>query len=595
MLRSIQWRITLPFVLVILLIMAVLGSYLTSSSRSSQLDNLRSHLEHEARITAQASLPGFLSEDKYTALDALARTLGEQIDTRVTIIAVDGTVLGDSVEDAATMENHADRPEFRDALQHDLGEYSRYSTTLRQKMMYVAVPISHEGEVIGVARVALPLTAVEGLVHSVTVSIVLAMGIGVLVIILAAWAISRVTTRPIRKLTLAAREIASGNLAQSIGVEARDEVGELAQAFNEMSLQLKERIETISGDRTRLAAILENMADGVIMTDVEGNVWLVNDAARKLFNIEHEGGKTLIEVVRDHEMDEVLRLCLKTAKAETVQYESGTTRRYVRAIAIPIVREEVSGALLLIQDLTELKGLQTTRRELIGNISHEFRTPLAAIKAMVETLLDGAVEDRETVRDFLKRIDDEVERLTQIVAELTELSRIETGKAELILEPVDLNLLVEDAVSQLSPQADRQQLIVEKQLAADLPVVQADKARTRQVIVNIFHNAIKFTDAGGRIAIATRAQGDSVMVVVSDTGVGIPDTDLPHVFERFYKGDRARSGGAGTGMGLAIARHVVEAHGGVIWVQSEEGRGSTFSFSLPIERSSQVEKGNNKI
>ena len=354
MLRSIQWRITLPFVLVILLIMAVLGSYLTSSSRSSQLDNLRSHLEHEARITAQASLPSFLSEDKYAALDALARTLGEQIDTRVTIIAVDGTVLGDSVEDAASMENHADRPEFRDALQYGLGEYTRYSTTLSQKMMYVAVPISHGGEVMGIARVALPLTAVEDLVHNVTVSIALAMGIGVLVIILAAWAISRVTTRPIRKLTVAAREIASGKLEQRIGVDARDEVGELAQAFNEMSLQLKERIETISGDRARLAAILGNMADGVIMTDVEGNVWLVNDAARKLFNIEYESGKTLIEVVRDHEMDEVLRLCLKTAKTQSVQYESGTTRRYVLAIAIPIVREEVSSALLLIQDLTEL-------------------------------------------------------------------------------------------------------------------------------------------------------------------------------------------------------------------------------------------------
>jgi len=580
--RSIQWRITFPFVLLIVVSMSILGFYLTNSTKDSQLDNLHTQLENEAIITAEASLPGLLSDDRNEILDALAKRLGEQTGTRVTIIALDGTVLGDSDEDPATMENHADRPEIRDAMDTGFGESTRFSITLGQKMMYIAVPISQQDEVLGIARVSLPLTMVENLVNRVTVSIVVAMVVAALLVILVAWLITRITTRPIRELTIASKKISSGELGHKITIETKDEVGELTQAFNEMSLELKGLVDTISGDRARLATILDNMTDGVIMTDIEGNVLLANNATRKLFNIKNESGKPLIEVVRDHEMDEVLKLCLQTAKTQAVQYESGASKKYIRAIAIPISADELSGVLLLLQDLTELRNLQTTRRELIGNISHEFRTPLASIKAMAETLHNGAVDDKETARDFLSRIDDEVERLTQIVAELTELSRIETGQAELRLEPVNLNLLIEEVTTQLSTQAERQQLIVERKLAVDTRPVQADKERIRQTIINLVHNAIKFTDPGGKITIATQVRSDSVIVDISDTGIGISKSDLPHVFERFYKGDRARSGG-GTGMGLAIAKHVVEAHGGSIWVQSEEGRGSTFSFSLLIK------------
>ena len=563
--------------------MGALGIYLASSTRSSQLDSLRSQLEHEARITAEASLPGFLSQDEKGNLDALAKKLGEEIDARVTIIALDGTVLGDSEQNPYAMENHANRPEVKDALATGVGESTRYSTTLGQKMMYVAVPIPHEGEILGVARVSLPLTAVESLVRQVTVSIIIAMAVATVLVILAAWLIARITTRPIRKLTAASQRIASGELGQKIPIEARDEVGELAHAFNEMSARLKEMVEAISEDRTRLASILDNMADGVVMTDAEGSISLANKAVEKLFNIREPESKPLIEAVRDHEVDELLKLCLKTGGMQFVQYESSASKRYLRVIAVPIVN---SGVLLLFQDLTELRNLQTTRRELIGNISHEFRTPLAGIKAMVETLRDGAVDDRKAARDFLSRIDSEVDRLTQLVAELTELSRIETGKAELKLEPVNINDLVEEVTAQLSPQVERQRLSIVKELAADLPSVSADRARMRQVMVNLLHNAIKFTDAGGKITLTTHREGDSVTVDVTDTGRGIASDDLPHVFERFYKGDKARAGD-GAGMGLAIAKHIVEAHGGSISVESEEGKGSTFSFSLPLQAGSE--------
>jgi two-component system phosphate regulon sensor histidine kinase PhoR len=576
--RSIQWRITIPLVLLVVVIMGALGAYLAISTRSSQLDDLRSELEHEARITAEASLPGFLSPGGQESLDALAKRLGEEIEARVTIIARDGTVLGDTDEDPATMENHASRPEVIDALSTGLGESTRYSTTLGRRMLYVAVPIYYQGETLGVSRVSLPLTTVESVVQRVTISIIIAMAAAAALVILAAWLIARFTTRPIRQLTAASRRITSGELEQKIAIEARDEVGELAHAFNEMSLRLKEMVGEISEDRTRLATILDNMADGVIMTDAEGNISLANQTAERLFNIKEPEGKSLIEAVRDHEIDELLNFCLKTAKMQSVQYESGTSKRYLRAIALPVAH---SGVLLLFQDLTELRNLQATRRELIGNISHEFRTPLAGIKAMVETLRDGAVDDQKTARDFLNRVDGEVDRLTQLVAELTELSRIETGKAELKLEPVNINDLAEEVIAQLKPQAERQRLSLVKELASELPQAPADRARIRQVIVNLLHNAIKFTDPGGRITVTTRGEGNSVTMAIADTGRGISSEDLPHVFERFYKGDKVRAG-EGTGMGLAIAKHIVEAHGGHIRVESQEGRGSTFSFSLPV-------------
>ncbi len=584
MFRSIQWRIAIWFVLLVIVSMAVLGAYLASSIRNSQLNNLYTQLGNEAKITAEVSLPIFSGQEGDNNLDILAKKLGVQTGTRITIIALDGTVLGDSDEDPATMENHTSRPEVKDALASGLGESTRYSTTIGEQMMYLAVPITSQGgDVLGIARVALPLTEVESSVNSIIISIVVAMVVAAILVILAAWLIARMTTQPIRELTKASQEMASGELGQKISVRTRDESGQLAQAFNEMSLKLKEMLTTISEDRTRLTSILNNMADGVILTDAEGNIVLTNKAAQRLLLIRDKDakGKPLIEAVREYELNDLLTSCLETGKEQITQFELGTSNRFLRVIGIPVANNQLEGILLLLQDLTELRSLQTMRREMVGNISHEFRTPLSGIKAMVETLQDSAIDDREAAKDFLSRIETEVDRMTQMVAELTELSRIETGKAELKLEPVELTSLAEEVIAQLKPQAERKNLTLDMALGDDLQVTQADKDRIRQVMVNLIHNAIKFNRPGGSIRIRTLHIADSVGVEVSDTGTGIARDDLPHIFERFYKADKSRTG-QGSGMGLAIAKHIVEAHGGKIWVQSEEGKGSTFIFSLPL-------------
>jgi two-component system phosphate regulon sensor histidine kinase PhoR len=561
--------------------MGVLGIYLTNSVRNSQLDNLRFHLEQEAKITAEASLPSLLGQGD--APDILAKNLGKEIDSRITIIAPDGTVLGDSIEDPTTMENHSGRPEVKDALASGIGESTRFSTTLEEQMMYVAVPVTSQGKLLGIARVALPLTTVENSVNHVTRTIILATVIITILAVLAAWLIARTTTRPIRQLTKASQGIAAGQMGQRIAVQTKDEIGQLAQAFNEMSSNLKTTVEAISMEKTKLANILANMADGVMMTNVEGDIILANPAAGKLFGFKEADAvnKPIIEVVHDHEVDEVLKLCLKTGQEQNTQFESGIARRFLRVIAVPIDKDNrPNGALVLFQDLTELKNLQTMRREMVGNISHELRTPIAGIKAMVETLQGGAIDNREVAQDFLGRIDNEADRLTQIVTELTQLSRIETGRAELKMETVNLNMLTGEVVAEMSPLAKRQQITLLKELSPDLPLVQADKDRIRQTIINLVHNAIKFNKPNGRVTIFTGYDDNSVMVSVSDTGIGISKEDLPHVFERFYKADKARTGG-GSGLGLAIAKHTVQTHGGDIHAQSEEGKGSAFTFSLP--------------
>jgi two-component system phosphate regulon sensor histidine kinase PhoR len=579
--RSFQWRITIPFIVLIIVSMAVLGVYLTSSVRHSQLDNLRSHLEQEAYITTAAALPSLLGQD--SSPDVLAKSLGSEIDSRITIIAPDGTVLGDSVQDPATMENHATRPEVEAALATGIGESTRFSTTLQEQMMYVAVTVYNQGELVGIARVALPLTVVEQNVSSVTRIIIIATAIIAALAVLAAWIIARTITRPIRELTRASQGIATGELGRRIAIATNDEIGQLARAFNEMSASLKTTVETVSTEKTELDGILANMADGVIVTDIGGDIVLANQAAGRLLGFEGEkaAGRPAIEVVHDHEIDEVLKQCLNTGKEQSTQFESGLTRRFLRSIVVPLMNQgRLDGALILLQDLTELRGLQTMRRELVGNISHELRTPIAGIKAMVETLRSGAVNDKDAARDFLSRIESEADRLAQMVAELTQLSRIETGRAELKMGPVNLNNLVDEVLAEMKPLAERQHVTLSRQVSPDLPSVTMDRDRIRQTIINLVHNALKFNKPGGKVTITTGYDTKSVSLTVADTGIGISRENLPHIFERFFKADRARAGG-GSGLGLAIAKHTVQVHGGEIHAQSEEGQGSTFTFTLP--------------
>jgi two-component system phosphate regulon sensor histidine kinase PhoR len=516
-------------------------------------------------------------------IDDLAKELGQQIDARVTIIDEDGWVIGDSESDPTTMENHADRPEVVEALSGAVGVSTRYSLTLGYHMMYVAVPVVSDGATIGAARVALPLTAVSAYLAHVKYVTAIAAAIASALAIVVALLIARVTTNPVRQLTLMSRRIAEGELDQRIRVSSRDEIGELAHTFNQMSARLKEMVTLISGERDKMSAILSNMADGALIIDGQGKVSMVNDAAKKILKLTEQEmvSRSLIEVIRDHELASILTRCMESGEQQSGQAETEPDRKFLRMTATPVETNGETGCLIILQDLTELRRLETVRRDFVSNISHELRTPLASIKALTETLQEGAIADRSVAHDFLERLNVEVDKLEQMVQELGQLSRIESGEVTFNMESIEIGDVIGRVSQRLRPQADRAGLNIETDCPATLPQALVDREQVEYVLLNILHNAIKFTPHGGKIKVSANIRGDALAISVADTGVGIPSEDISRIFERFYKADRARAGG-GTGLGLAIAKHIVHAHSGQIWVESVEGKGSTFTFTLPL-------------
>jgi two-component system phosphate regulon sensor histidine kinase PhoR len=378
-----------------------------------------------------------------------------------------------------------------------------------------------------------------------------------------------------------AKGMAEGELDQRIQVTSRDELGELMRAFNHMAAKLKDMVSLITIERDKMTAILSNMADGILITGREGKITMVNQAAEKILHLSRDKmvGQSFIEVVRDHEVHSIWQKCLKTGAQQTGLVEMVPRRQFLGVVATPVGRE--AGSLVLFQDLSELRRLETARRDLISNISHDLRTPIASVKALAETLQEGAIDDQAVVKEFLNRINAEADRLVQMVQELGELSRIESGGVSFKVEPVDLNEAIKRTRERLRIQAERAGLDLILDIPSTLPLALADEERVEQVLVNLVDNALKFTPPGGKVALSAKVEDANILISVVDTGVGISADDLPRIFERFYKADKARAG-EGTGLGLAIAKHIVEALGGKIWAESIEGRGSTFTFTLPI-------------
>jgi two-component system phosphate regulon sensor histidine kinase PhoR len=322
----------------------------------------------------------------------------------------------------------------------------------------------------------------------------------------------------------------------------------------------------------------------VIITDGAEKVRLINPAAARLLDTsESEAvGRPFTQVVRYHKLIQLWQRSRERREEVEEAIEVYRQDTFLRVIVTPLDDEGMEGTLTILQDLTRIRRLETVRRDFISNVSHELRTPLASLKALVETLRDGALEDTETALRFLNRMETEVDALTQMVNELLELSRIESRQVPLQLAPATIEEVILPAVERLRPQAERAGLNLMVTLLPDLPRVQADIERAQQVVTNLVHNAIKFTPPGGQVAVSAEVMGEEMVIAVRDTGMGIAAEDLSRIFERFYKADRARSGG-GTGLGLAIAKHIVQAHGGRIWAESGgEGQGSTFYFTLPL-------------
>ena len=392
--------------------------------------------------------------------------------------------------------------------------------------------------------------------------------------------ISRIS-RSVRDVWQGAQRVAEGDLEHRIPAPVSGEGRELADAFNQIAAAMGDAVGNLTAERNKMTALLDLMADGVLVIDGYGNVSLLNRAAESLLGVRAPDavGSGVAEIVRDHELQTLVRGALESGRPSQSDVELIANRRFIRALAIPVQEDGSEGVLLTLHDLTGMQRLYTTRKEFVSNVSHELRGPLASIRAMVETLADGALEDRETAGDFLDRIGRDVDRMTVMANELLELSLLESGQVELHLVPLPLKPIVQDVIAQAAGRAASAGIETSVEIPDALAQVVGEADKVRQVLVNLVENAIKFMPEGGRVSVRAEEDGRLVEVSVKDTGVGIPEEHLPHVFERFYKVDRSRRG-EGTGLGLAIVKHIVQLHGGDVRAESREGSGSTFCFTL---------------
>ena len=403
--------------------------------------------------------------------------------------------------------------------------------------------------------------------------------IGAIAIILIFYLMRRILN--VSRLMIASTtRIADGEFGFRITSSVGAQSSELVSVFNRMASTVSHTISNLSAERNTLFTILDTMADGVIVVDRESIVTLFNSTAARILNVSSTGmvGSRLAEVIRDHEIIQLSNKCQETGNVLLCEVEIPEVRKYLSVTATPL-DNQTGGVLLTIHDLTSIRQIETTRKEFVSNVSHELRNPIASIKAITETLDRGALEDGDVARDFLARIYRDVDRMAVMVDELLELSRIESGQEVVNIRPVYLIDIVQDAVAIVEEQSSEESTTIVTQID-DAIVVMAQFEKISRVIVNLLQNALKFTPVTGVITIKVKEDNNSVSLTIEDTGIGIADEHLPHIYERFYKVDKSRAD-KGTGLGLAIVKHLVQAHGGEVSVSSVEGKGSSFSFTLP--------------
>jgi two-component system phosphate regulon sensor histidine kinase PhoR len=581
--HTLRGRLALTQVFLVVAVLVALGLYLAIAGRQLYVDRLAEQLAAQAQMAAAATAPLLGAGEGIESVDPLVKRLGGRIDARVTIVAADGSVLGDSVADPRTMDNHTSRSEVIAARRMGIGEAERHSTTLDADFLYVAVPIPEAPG--AVARVALPLFDVDAAVGRIRRDIAYAAASAAALAIAVAVLVARKITGPLEALRRQAEIIATGQLDADVRPAGTRELGDLATAFNAMAADLRRLVTEQARSRTRLEATLANLNDAVVITDEAGFVVQLNAAASRVIGATNEeaAGQPFVVASRDHDLTGLLSAAMARDSPQTATVVYGRDRRVLEASAQPFSGGGERLGLMVLRDVTELRRLERVRREFVANVSHELRTPLASIRAVAETLEAGAANDPTVAGEFLRRIIGEVDHLVGLVDELLDLARLETGRAVITAEACDPSEVVTRAAERLRPQTERAGLVLRVEASPDLPQARVDRGRIEQVLINLIHNAVKFTPEGGEIVVGAKLRDGMLQMSVCDTGVGISAEELPRIFERFYKTDPARRS-AGSGLGLAIAKHIVQAHGGTIWAESTPGLGAQISFTVPLAR-----------
>jgi two-component system phosphate regulon sensor histidine kinase PhoR len=596
--KNLTLRLLMGYLCVIILPLLVASWYTSTLYKKFYFGEIIGSEKKNAYLVGGDILP-FLGGAAYGKVDSLCKRLSREIGMRITVVLPSGRVIGDSDKDPDSMENHRYRPEIMRALDSNNasrsipGTANRYSTTLRQMMVYVAVPVRGPDGIAAVVRTAMPLESATRALHEYYARIAVAGILLALLAVLLSWLLARQIIVPVRSIKNGAERFAQGELASRIELPSIEELRHLAGALNTMAAQLDGRIKTITAQRNEQEAIFASMTEGVIAIDASGHVLSVNKAAAFLFAIDTKNapGRLLGEVLRNSAfLHFAARILKDTEPAEedilVPSLHDGSSGDRILQLHGSVLRSgdgRCVGAVLVASDVTRLRRLESMRKEFVANVSHELRTPLTTIKGFVETLLAGAIDSREEAQRFLTIISGQAERLTSLVEDLLTLALIEREE-EARSPAMELRPVIDVVQAAMRDQAAHAAAKNIRVTAKGDPALAArlNAPLLEQAIGNLIDNAIKYSEPDREITVSAAKSDGDIIVAVSDQGMGIPREHLDRIFERFYRVDKARSRKmGGTGLGLAIVKHIAGLHGGRCAVQSEPGRGSTFTISFP--------------
>jgi two-component system phosphate regulon sensor histidine kinase PhoR len=585
--RRLLWQLFPSYVAITVVSLVAVTWYASSSLRHVYLEQAAADLKARAYFFERQIFEHLDPLDE-KAVDFLCKKVGKSASTRITLILPSGRVIGDTEEDPSRMDNHVDRPEIIEALTRDSGTSTRYSRTLDRHMMYVGIPLKKNGHIAAVVRTSIPINAIYDTIKNIQVKI--AIG-GLFIAVFAAilsLLVSRKLTLPIEQIRRWAESIARGEFQVRPPISGSEEIRALAEAMNQMALELRDRIDTVLRQRNEMEVVLASMVEGVIAADTDERLISINSAAAEMFGCDPSKaqGRSIQEVVRNTHFHRFFKDALSSQgpiEKDIVLSSDGDRFLNAHGTALRDSAGKQIGALIVLHDVTRIHRLENIRREFVANVSHEIKTPITAIKGFVETLRDGSVKNTEDTERFLGIIEKHVGRLGAIIEDLLSLSRIEEEdeREKIALSEGKVSEVLENAIRACDHKAMAKKIGIELSCSEDI-VTKLNAPLFEQAIVNLLDNAIKYSDVEGRVEVKVTQVDNEIIVSVRDQGQGIDKKHLPRLFERFYRVDRARSRQlGGTGLGLAIVKHIVQAHGGHVLVESAPGKGSTFSIYLP--------------
>jgi len=585
--KRLLWHLYPAFLLITLVSLVSVTWYVTHSLREFHLQQTETDLLARARLV-EHQLRGKFDPAAEGWIDELCKQLGAKSGSRITVILADGEVLGDSDEAPDQMDNHANRPEIYPNRLGQVGRSVRFSHTLSQTMMYVAVPVLQGATYIGSVRVAVPMTAIEATLQGIRWRILYGGVIAVLLAALVSWWISRRISRPLENMKLGAERFARGELETRLQVSGSEETSSLADAMNRMAAELNDRIHTVLRQRNEIEAVLASMVEGVLAVDIDEKILRFNRAAAEMLGVSLKRGvgRPVQEVIRKVDLQRFIVMTLESqVPVEEDLVLHGVQDRFLQAHGTRLLGSEGKqlGALIVLNDVTRLRRLENIRSDFVANVSHELKTPITAIKGFVETLLDGAIDQPDDARRFLGIVVRQAERLNAIIEDLLDLSRIEQESEldQVPLSDCNVGALLSSArqICLMRAQQDRVRVRIE---CPDNLVATVNAPLLEQAVTNLIDNAIKYSSAGSEVIVSAERLGSGLEIKVADEGCGIAEEHLSRLFERFYRVDKARSRKqGGTGLGLAIVKHIVQAHGGEVTVQSAPDKGSVFTLQIP--------------